>query len=52
MAKRNWKIDPEKFVSKGRVTPFAGETMRYAVDHVFKGGSTVFDGRRFTQSTQ
>jgi dihydroorotase len=47
IGRRDWKIDPEKFVSKARVTPFAGEVMRYAVDHVFKGGSTVYQGGRF-----
>lgn len=47
MSKRQWKIDPDNFVSKGRVTPFAGEVMRYAVDHVFKGGSTVYQAGKF-----
>lgn len=50
VGRRDWKIDPEKFVSKGRVTPFAGETMRYAIDHVLKAGKTVFDGRRVTKT--
>lgn len=50
MGKRDWKVDPEKFFSKGRVTPFAGETMRYAVDYVLKAGLTVYDGRRVTKT--
>ncbi len=47
VSKRSWRIDPERFVSKGRVTPFAGELMHYAVEHVFKGGSTVYQSGRF-----
>ncbi len=46
LSKRIWQVDPEKFVSKGRVTPFAGERMRFAVDHVLMRGSTVnLEGR-------
>jgi dihydroorotase len=47
VGRRSWKVDPERFVSKGRVTPFAGETMRYSVEHVFKAGSTVFADDKF-----
>ncbi len=50
IGRRSWKVDPERFVSKGRVTPFAGETMRYSVEHVFKAGRTVFSGGRFTKT--
>ena len=51
MSRRQWKIDPDNFVSKGRVTPFAGEVMRYAVDHVFRGGSTVYQAGKFRRVT-
>jgi len=49
LSRRKWKVDPEKFVSKGRMTPFAGEQMRFAVDHVFLRGSTVNHEGRFVK---
>jgi dihydroorotase len=53
MARRSWKVEPRKFVSKGRVTPFAGEVLRFGIDQVFKGGSTVYhDGRFFKHPAQ
>jgi dihydroorotase (multifunctional complex type) len=47
MARRRWKIDPERFITKARVTPFAGEQMHYAVDHVFLRGSTAYHDGKF-----
>jgi dihydroorotase (multifunctional complex type) len=49
LSRRRWTVDPSRFVSKGRVTPFAGEELRYAVDHVFLRGSTVYDEGRFVK---
>jgi dihydroorotase len=51
IGRRDSVVDPEKFVSKGRVTPFVGETLRFAVERVFKNGMTVYDaeGARFTK---
>jgi dihydroorotase len=50
LSRRRWRIDPEKFVSKARVTPFGGEEMRFAIDQVFMRGSTVYrEGRFVTQ---
>lgn len=50
MGRRQWTVDPETFHSKGRVTPFAGETLSFAVDHVFRGGNTVYYDGRFTRT--
>jgi dihydroorotase len=47
VSRRNAIIDPESFVSKGRVTPFGGEELHYAVDQVFLRGSSVFNRGRF-----
>lgn len=47
LTRRRWKIDPSKFVSRGRVTPFVGEELTYAVDHVFLRGSTVYRDGKF-----
>ncbi len=47
MARRKWKVDPERFVSKGRVTPFAGEGLEFGVDQVFMRGSTVYRDGKF-----
>jgi len=50
IGRRDWKVEPEKFVSKGRVTPFAGEVLRYSVEHVFKAGDTVYQDGRFRKT--
>jgi dihydroorotase (multifunctional complex type) len=53
MTRRSWKVDPRKFVSKGRVTPFAGELLSFGIDQVFMGGSTVYhEGRFFKRPAQ
>jgi dihydroorotase len=44
MRKRNWTIDPGKFISKGRITPFQGEQLHFSVVRVLKGGEVAFDG--------
>lgn len=46
-SKRNWVIHSSKFVSKGRVTPFEGDTLDYAVDLVFKAGRVAYERNRF-----
>lgn len=46
-SRRNWPIDPSKFVSKGRVTPFEGDTLDYGVDIVFKAGRIAYERNRF-----
>lgn len=40
--KREWTVDPERFRSKGRNTPFAGWRLRGAVVRTMVGGVTVF----------
>lgn len=42
-----WTVEPDRFYSKGRVTPFAGEEVRYSVDSVLMGGRTVFRDGKF-----
>jgi dihydroorotase len=49
LSRRRWRIDPEAFVSKARITPFAGEEMRFAVDQVLMRGSTVYREGRFVK---
>lgn len=39
---REWTVDPERFRSKGRNTPFAGWRLRGAVVRTMVGGVTVF----------
>ncbi len=46
-SRRKWRINPSRFVSKGRVTPFEGDTLDYAVDTVFKGGRVAYKTNRF-----
>ncbi len=46
-SRRNWLIKPSKFISKGKVTPFQGDTLGYAVDIVFKMGEVAYEGNRF-----
>lgn len=50
VGRESWRVDPERFYSKGRVTPFAGEALRYSVDQVFKSGSSLYAGGRFTKT--
>jgi len=49
LSRRRWRVDPEKFVSKARITPFAGEELRFAVDQVLMRGSTVYREGRFVK---
>jgi len=49
VSRRDWRIDPDAFVSKARVTPFAGERMSYAVDLVLLRGSAVYQDGRFVR---
>ena len=37
--KRQWTVDPKQFVSKGRHSPFAGQTVTGAVTKVFRHGA-------------
>lgn len=39
--KASWTVDPKRFVSKGRHSPFAGRTLPGAVVKVFRGGLEV-----------
>jgi dihydroorotase len=40
-----WTVDPERFASRARNTPFAGRKMRGRVLHTFlRGRRTVVDG--------
>lgn len=38
-----WKVDPETFHSKGKVTPFVGERLRYRVVKTFLRGEEAYD---------
>lgn len=40
---REWTIDPSRFFSKGRNTPFAGWTVRGKVLKTFVGGTLVYE---------
>ena len=40
--RREWTVDPEQFLSKGRNTPFAGWRLRGQVVRTFIGGTTVY----------
>ena len=40
-----WTVDPERFVSKSRNTPFAGWTLRGCAVLTIVGGRIVHDGR-------
>ncbi len=37
-----WVIDPEKFASKGRNTPFAGRTVKGKVKYTIVGGKVIY----------
>jgi dihydroorotase len=39
---RKWKVDPERFASKGRHTPFAGWTLTGAPAATIVGGRVVW----------
>ncbi|MCC6749459.1 MAG: dihydroorotase [Deltaproteobacteria bacterium] len=40
----SWVVDPTRFHSKGRNTPFAGQTLRGRTKTTVVGGRVVFDG--------
>lgn len=40
---KKWKVDPEKFVSKGRNTPLTGMTLKGEVVSTFVGGKLVYE---------
>jgi len=40
---REWTVDPDQFVSKGRNTPFAGMTLKGEVVATFVGGRMVYE---------
>jgi dihydroorotase len=37
----DWKVDPKKFVSKGRNTPYGGRELRGKVHYTIVGGRVV-----------
>jgi len=37
-----WTVDPEKFASKGRNTPFGGRTVRGKVKYTVSGGNVIY----------
>jgi dihydroorotase len=41
-ADRPWLVDPQRFASKGRVTPFAGRTLPRRILATIVGGNVVF----------
>jgi len=43
---QSWTVDPTRFRSRGRNTPFAGRPVRGAVTHTVVGGRVVWDDRR------
>ncbi|NIM52335.1 MAG: amidohydrolase family protein [Gemmatimonadales bacterium] len=45
-ADREWVVDPARFRSKSRNTPFAGRTLRGWVERTIVGGQTVFAAER------
>jgi dihydroorotase len=40
----NWKVDPEKFKSRGKCSPFAGKTLRGKILLTLNAGKIVFEG--------
>jgi dihydroorotase len=40
---REWTVDPDQFVSKGKNTPFAGMTLKGEVVAMFVGGKLVYE---------
>lgn len=47
-----WPVDPDMFESKGKVTPFVGEKLKYRIGKTFLRGVEVFDAltRAFTRT--
>ena len=43
---RKWRVDPERFASKGRNTPFGGWTLTGAPAYTIVGGRVVWRGSR------
>lgn len=43
-ADRPWRVEPERFASKGKVTPFAGMTLPRAIVRTVVGGVTAYTG--------
>ena len=41
-----WTVDPERFASKGRNTPFAGRTVTGRVHRTIVAGKTVYDANQ------
>ena len=51
LSRRRWRVNPADFVSKARVTPFAGEEMRFAVDQVLRfAGAPSTEKRKFVKA--
>ena len=42
LADEAWTVDPNRFASKGRNTPFAGKTLRGKVKYTIVGGEIVY----------
>jgi dihydroorotase len=47
MSRRSWVIEPDRFWSKARVTPFAGEKLDYRVDQVIIRGNSAYREGKF-----
>jgi len=45
-----WVVDPERFQSKARNCPWAGETLRGKIASTWVGGKCVFDGENITEN--
>jgi dihydroorotase-like cyclic amidohydrolase len=41
-----WPVDPDTFQSKGKVTPFVGEKLKYRIRKTFLRGLEAFDAER------
>ena len=40
-----WTVDPERFASKGRNTPFAGRTLKGRVKYTVVGGKVIYQAQ-------
>ena len=40
-----WTVDPERFASKGRNTPFAGKKLKGKVKYTIVGGKVVYQNK-------
>lgn len=40
-----WTVDPERFASKGRNTPFAGRTLKGRVKYTVVGGEVIYQAQ-------